>query len=106
MSDTKSEASSYGWQDFKGTVNEWAWWWLEFHFLHHAKADDDIETEEFCRQLMITKAKHERVLQMLEIAKTALEKYQGLCIHWNVNHHETCGRLADEALAQIKELKK
>ena len=73
MSDTKSEASVYGWQDFKGTINEWAWWWLEFHFLHHAKANDDIETEEFCRQLMITKAKHARVLQMLEIAEAELK---------------------------------
>lgn len=42
----------------------------------------------------------------LDVAKEALERYKGLCVHWNKNHHETCGRPADEALAKIKELEK
>jgi len=38
-----------------------------------------------------------------QVLVDALNRYKGLCVHWNENHHETCGRPADEALAAWRE---
>lgn len=38
-----------------------------------------------------------------QVLVEALNRYKGLCVHWNENHHETCGRPADEALSAWRE---
>lgn len=51
-------------------------------------------------------SENETLRAQLDVAKEALKRYKGLCVHWNKNHHETCGRPADEALAKLEELEK
>lgn len=50
----ENNPEGYPWnrEQFKGDKRKWAQWWLEFHYLHHAMNDDDIETEMFCREMM------------------------------------------------------
>jgi len=38
------------------------------------------------------------LLPEIEKLVAALKRYKGLCVHWDANHHETCGRPADDAL--------
>lgn len=38
-----------------------------------------------------------------QVLVDALNRYKGLCVHWDENHHKTCGRPADEALAAWRE---
>lgn len=55
--ETENNPEGYPWNDeqFKGNKHHWAYWWLEFHYLHHAMNAGDIETEMFCREMMKTK---------------------------------------------------
>lgn len=72
MTHSPKSGERYGWDDFKGTRNEWAWWWLEFHYMHHAKAEDDIETEVFCVELRRTQFLYKRALAKIENLRAAL----------------------------------
>lgn len=46
-------------------------------------------------------ARYTALMQQALAMREALAKYKDLCVHWNVAHHETCGRPAEQALEQF-----
>ena len=56
--------------------------------------------------LAISKSAYEELKQQALLMREALARYKGLCVHWDENHHETCGRPADRALEQFDEFMK
>jgi hypothetical protein len=68
------EKPEYGWETFKGTRNEWAWWWLDFHYLHYAKENDDISEEIFCAELKATKKERDALQSQLTAANASVAR--------------------------------
>lgn len=85
--ENKESRPEYLWDNFKGTRNEWAWHWLEFHYLYWAKEDDDIDTEIFCKELL--KSKQELKEARANIEKLADDLAGNVCGYcWMKMHNE------------------